>query len=150
VAQIGEQVRAPHLDLVHFGLQVAGDAGLAHGKHVRHRHRPALAVGVRRVGNACAQRQPAPGDASGALLLEHDARHQRFMRIARLAVALQRGREQLDASIADTQRLASSLVAHPFEPPSSEQLDLDHVLARPAGRAPDLAQSAAVGGSQRQ
>ncbi len=72
------------------------------------------------------------------------------MRIARLAVALQRGREHGDAGIGDAQRLAAVGVAHPFEQAGGEQLDFHHVLARPAGRAPDLAQPAAVSGSQRQ
>jgi hypothetical protein len=98
------------------------------------------------IGNARAQRQAAPGDAPAALQLQRHARHQRFVRIAHRAVALQRGGEHADAGVGDAQGLAAVGIALAFEQARSQQLDLEQVLARPAGGAPDLAQATAVGG----
>jgi len=59
-------------------------------------------------------------------------------------VALQRRREQPHAGVGDAHRLAAGVVALPRQHAGGEQLDLDRVQARPAGRAPDRAQPAPV------
>jgi hypothetical protein len=147
--QIRQQVGAPHLHLVHLGLQVAGHAGVSHRIDVGHRHLPALAARVIGIGHRRTQRQPAPGDAPGALQLERDARDQRLVVVARGAVRLQRGGQHLDAGVGDAQGFTPVAVALALEQPGSEQLDLEQILARPAGRAPDLAQAAPVHGGDR-
>ncbi len=88
-----------------------------------------------------AQRQAAPGDAPGALHLARHAFDQQFVRTARRPVALQRLRQRGNAGIAETQCFAPVGVAQPQQQPGVEQLDLDHVLARPPGRTPHLPQT---------
>jgi len=66
------------------------------------------------------------------------------VRVARGAVARERGGQHLDAGVGHAQRLAAVAVAQALHPAGGEQLDLHEILAGPAGRAPDLAQAPAV------
>ena len=124
-------------------LQVGLDRGVAHRKHIGHRHHPTrIDLG--------AQAQALPRDAPGARHLASDALHQQLVRITSCAVALQCLCQRQNAGVADPQRLVTRSAAHPFQQARGEQLDLDRVLARPAGRAVHLAQAALVGGGDRQ
>jgi len=69
---------------------------------------------------------------------------QRLVRVARGAVARERGGQHRDAGVGDAQRLAALAVAQALHPAGGEQLHLDQILAGPAGGAPDRAQAAAM------
>ena len=139
--QVRQQVGAMHLDFMGHRFDVVLHGGVPDRIDVGHRHRPGGGIALADLG---AQRQAPPHHAARALHLARDARHQRLVRVARGAVSLQRGRQHGDAGIGDAQRLAAIAIALALQQPGGEQLDLDQVLARPAGRAPDLAQASAM------
>jgi hypothetical protein len=97
-----------------------------------------------RFGHRRAQGQAAPGDAAGALHLLGHPGHQRLVRVAHRAVALQRRGQRLHAGVGHAQGLTAFGVTHPLQPAGGQQFHLDQVLAGPAGRAPDRPQAAAV------
>jgi hypothetical protein len=130
-----------HLDLVRHRLDVVFHRRVTDRIDIGHRHRPGRVIALADLG---AQRQTTPDHAAGALHLARHARHQGFVQVASGAVALMSGGQQLNAGVGDAQRLAALAIALALQQPRGEQLDLDQILARPAGRAPDLAQSPAV------
>ena len=91
-----------------------------------------------------ADRQAAPGEPAGACHLARDALDQQLVGVAAGAVLRQRLGEDGDAGVGEAQRLVAERAALALQQAGGEQLDLDPVLARPAGRAIDLAQAAPV------
>src|SRR6185436_8399553 len=136
-AQVGQEVGALHLDLVDDRLGVRLDRRVADREDVGHRHRPA---GV----DPGAHRQAAPGEPAGARHLARDALDQQLVGVAARAVLRQRLGEHGDAGIGETDRLVAERAALARQEAGGEELDLDAVLARPAGRAVDLAQAPLV------
>ena len=133
-AQVGEQVGTLHLDLVDDRLEVGLDRGVADREHVGHGDLPLLA-------DPGADRQAAPGEAAGPRHLPGDPVDQQLVGVAPAAVLRQRLGEHGDAGVADAQGLVAERAALAHQEARRDELDLDRVLARPAGRAVDVAQA---------
>jgi hypothetical protein len=118
-------------------LGVRLDGRVTDREDVGHRDRPA---GV----DLGAHREAAPGEAAGARHRARDALDERLVRVAAGAVLRQRLGEHGDAGVGQAQRLAADRVALARDEPGGEQLELDCVLRRPAGRAVDVAQPPTV------
>ena len=96
-----------------------------------------------------AHRQAAPGEPAGARHLAGDALDQQLVGVAAAAVLRQRLGEHGDAGVADAQRLVAEGAALAHQQAGGDQLDLDRVLAGPAGRAVDIAQAPPVDDADR-
>ena len=66
------------------------------------------------------------------------------MRVARGPIAGQRVGDQGHAEVGHAQALAAVGFKQALDPAGGEQLNLDEILARPAGAAPELAQALQV------
>ena len=87
---------------------------------------------------------PRAGHRLGHL---HD---QRLVRLAPGAVALQCLGQRRDAGAGRPQRFVAARGLHALEPSARKQLELERVVAGPAGRTVDLAQAPSVRRIQRE
>jgi hypothetical protein len=93
--------------------------------------------------------QAAPGQPAGPRHLPGDALDQQLVGVAAATVLRQRLGEHGDAGVADAQGLVAEGAALAHQEAGRHQLDLDRVLAGPAGRAVDIAQAPPVNDADR-
>ena len=89
-----------------------------------------------------AKRQLAPYHPARFHQLPGDAVGEPVVRARATLVALPALGQQADASVGEAQRLVAADTGIDGDPARAEQVDLDRIPARPAGRAPDRQQAA--------
>ena len=118
-------------------LEVGLDRGVADREDVGHGDLPLLA-------DPHPDAQAAPGEPAGAGHLARYPIDEQLVGVAPGPVLRERLGQHGDTGVADAQRLVAEGAPLAHQEARGDELDLDHVLARPARRAVDVAEAPPV------